>query len=323
MNVTKVNLLSVVVPCYNEEEIINKTIETLTSLCRSFVDEGLIRDYELIFVDDGSTDKTMDILKGHLFVNNVKIVSFRRNFGHQAALVAGVKYAKGEAVVTIDADLQDPPDVIEEMIQRLKEGCDVVYGVRKTRRVDSFFKRATAKFFYKFMSWMGVDLVYNHADFRLMNRFIVNEFLRLTEINIFIRGIIPYLGGKRGVVYYDRAERMAGETKYPLRKMISFAWDGITSFSYLPLRIAAMAGVFVCLMSLLGIAWVIYLKIIGISIPGWASIIIPVLLLGGIQLLFLGLIGEYIGKIYKEIKRRPLFIVKETFNIDDIHHRSL
>ena len=312
------NLLSIIVPCYNEEQVITGTVRTLDSIGKSMVSEGILKDFELLFVDDGSTDKTLDVLLEYEKSPNVKIVSLSRNFGHQAALVAGLNYARGDAVVTIDADLQDPPDCIREMVLTMGEGCDVVFGVRRMREVDGFFKRLSASCFYKVMSWMGIDLVYNHADFRLMNRFIVNEFLKLTETNIFLRGLIPYLGGKRGYVYYDRRARAAGETKYPLRKMVSFAWDGITSFSHLPIRIATFIGLLISAAAFVGIIWALYLKVIGKSISGWTSMLMGTLLIGGVEILFLGLLGEYIGKIYREVKRRPLFTVKRVFNIDDL-----
>lgn len=309
--------LSVVIPVFNEDAVIGSTHSRITGLAKDLCRRAVIGDYEIIYVDDGSQDQSLNILKG-LSADSpkTKILSFSRNFGHQRALAAGITHSSGDAVVSMDADLQDPPELIEEMIEKYKMGNDIVYAVRKERSIDSMFKRGTARFFYRAMKLMGVDIVYDHADFRLISSEVVAAFRDMGEVNIFLRGIFPFLGFKHEMVYYDRQERAAGETKYPLRKMLSFAWEGITSFSIVPLRMASFAGFLIFLASLVLICWAFYGKIAGETIPGWTSIVIPMLFIGGLNILFLGLIGEYIGKIYIEVKKRPLFIIKEKYNFD-------
>jgi len=310
------NYLSVVVPCYNEEDCVDVTVSRLRYICDELKNEGKIKKWELIFVNDGSTDDTLTRLVNYSNDKNIKIVNFSRNFGHQPALVAGLNYAGGDVVVTIDADLQDPPEVIGDMLMKIQSGCDCVYGVRSERTTDSFFKRITAEYFYRILAYLGVDIVYNHADFRMMNRFVVDEFLKFTETNLFIRGLVPYIGGKRDTVYYNRRERITGETKFSTLKMLSFAWNGISSFSYVPLRLATIAGFIMLIVLFLGILWSLYLEISGLTIPGWTSIILTILFIGAIEMVFLGIIGEYLGKIYTEIKRRPAYVVKSVVNID-------
>jgi len=310
--------LSIVVPCYNEQEVIIETNKRLTKLVHTWVDKGKIENYEIIYVDDGSTDKTFNLLATFARNNSkIKVISFSRNFGHQAALSAGLFYASGDAIVTIDADLQDPPEIIGQMLEKFKKGYDVIYGVRKKRETDTFFKRFTAELFYKLMKFMGVDLVYNHADFRLMSRAVVEEFKKMHEVNRFLRGMIPYLGFKKDFVYYDRMERFAGKTKYPIKKMLALAWEGITSFTYVPLRIASILGSIITFVSFFLMVWALGVKLWGHSIPSWASTVIPIYFLGGLHLLFLGVVGEYIGKIYMEVKRRPIVIVKRLINFED------
>lgn len=308
--------LSIVVPCYNEELVIEETHRVLLSLTSQWHDENKISQYEIIYVDDGSKDSTLEILKKMARGNNfVKVLSFSRNFGHQAALTAGLHYASGDVVVTLDADLQDTPEIIEDMLNHYYHGCEIVYGVRKSRNSDSSFKKLTASFYYKFMKAMGVKLVYNHADFRLLSRKVVEEFKKLEEVNRFLRGLIPMLGFKECYVYYDRKDRFAGETKYPLNKMLAFAWEGITSFTFWPLRAASIVGVIVSFIALILLFWSLYIKLTGQALPGWASTVIPIYFLGGLELLFLGVVGEYVGKIYMEVKRRPIFIIKEKINV--------
>ena len=315
--------LSIVVPVFNEEEAIESTHKRIGTLVEEMAGEGIIDDYEIIYVDDGSQDNSLRMLKQFSIVSQkVKIISFSRNFGHQRALAAGILHSVGDVVVSIDADLQDPPELIREMVEKSKEGNDIVYAVRKARHVDTVFKRWTARFFYSAMRFMGVDIIYDHADYRLISRKVVNAFKGMKEVNIFLRGMFPYLGFKHDLIYYDRMEREAGETKYPLLKMLAFAWEGITSFSNIPLRIASVMGVAISFLSVLLGAWAFYTKLKGDTVPGWASIVIPMFLIGGLNILFLGLIGEYIGKIYLEVKRRPPFIIRESYNLICDEHQQ-
>jgi len=308
--------LSIIIPVFNEEIVIETTQMRLLSLMDEMMQKKVIDDYEIIYVDDGSVDRSLSILKGFASESTkIKVISFSRNFGHQPAVAAGILHSSGDAVVSLDADLQDPPELIEEMLQKFKNGSDIVYAVRRERRADSFFKRRTAQLFYRLMQFMGVDVVYDHADYRMVSRRVVEEFRKIKEVNLFLRGIFPYMGFRNEVVYYDRDKRQAGETKYPLRKMAAFAWEGITSFSSVPLRIASTTGLIISLGSVCLIFWALYTKIRGDTVPGWASIVIPIFFIGGLNILFLGLIGEYIGKIYLEVKKRPLFIIRERYNI--------
>lgn len=311
----KCERLSIVVPCYNEAEIIAHTYKTISQLANSWSNQRKIHSFELIFVDDGSKDNTLESLQSFAKTDhNLKIVALSKNFGHQAALLAGLYQASGNAVVSLDADLQDPPEVIEKMLDKYAEGYEIVLGVRDERKTDSFFKKTTAHIFYTLMHAMGAKLIANHADFRLLSHRAIAELKNFSETNLFLRGLIPSLGFKQAIVYYNRDARTAGKTKYPLGKMISFAIEGITSFSYLPLRLASILGIFLALGSLCLTVWVLLVKISGQSVPGWTSTVLPMYLLGGIQLLFLGIIGEYIGKIYLETKRRPPFIIKSKDN---------
>lgn len=310
--------LSIVVPCYNEELVIDETNNRLVHLLEKWLQQALITQYEIVYVNDGSRDLTLHKLKE--FANcddRIKVISFSNNFGHQAALTAGLSHATGDAVVSLDADLQDPPEVIEKMIQAYRSGSEIVYGVRKERKEDTLFKRFTALTFYKLMQFMGVDCVYNHADFRLLSKKALQEFCRYEEINRFIRGMIPLMGFNYSIVEYDREKRYAGETKYPLKKMFAFAIEGITSFSSIPLRIASLLGFVIFVGTLLLSFWVLIVTWTHSAVPGWASTVLPVYFLGGIQLIFFGILGEYIGKIYMEVKKRPLFIIKEKFNFED------
>jgi polyisoprenyl-phosphate glycosyltransferase len=310
--------LSIVVPCYNEEKVLHETNGRLITLISSWVAGELIGDYEIIYINDGSQDDTLKILKQLAENNkNIKVISFSGNFGHQAALTAGLHYASGDAAVSMDADLQDPPEVIEKMLEKFNEGFDIVYGVRISRGKDGFFKKLTAKGFYRLMKLIGVPLVYEHADFRLLSASALTEFKKYTEVNRFLRGIIPLMGFNNCVVEYERKERFAGETKYPLKKMLIFAIEGLTSLSLVPLRIVSFAGLIMFFVSFLLSIWALFIKIKGLALPGWTSTVLPIYFLGGIQLIFLGIIGEYIGKIYLEVKKRPLFIIKEKYNLED------
>ena len=305
--------LSIVVPCYNEEEVLPETIYQLRTLLEDLVKDKLVSpNSRILLVDDGSRDETWPIIyKASLKYEQVKGLKLSRNVGHQNALLAGLFSAKAvsDCIISVDADLQDDITIIREFIQKYKEGYDIVYGVRKRRTTDTFFKRHTAQGFYKLMRLMGVNIVYNHADYRLLSRRVVEELERYEEVNMFLRGIVPLLGFRSTKVYYDRKERQAGETKYPLKKMVAFALDGITSFSVTPIRFISFIGFLSFVVSLFFGAYFIFLKLNGYAQTGWTSLIMSIWLLGGLQLIAFGLIGEYIGKIYKETKRRPRYSV--------------
>lgn len=320
-------MLTIVVPCYNEEEVLPETIDRLRGLREELIAERLISpESALLFVDDGSDDATWDIIyKASLRYPDVKGLKLARNAGHQNALLAGLLAAKtrSDCIVSIDADLQDDIAVIRDFIEKFHEGYEIVYGVRNKRDADTFFKRHTAQWFYKLMRAMGVDLVYNHADYRLLSRRAVEELERFEEVNLFLRGIVPLLGLRSTTVQYDRKERLAGKTKYPLKKMIAFAFDGITSFSVTPIRMISLIGFVSFFISLLFGGYFLFLKFTGHTQTGWTSLIISIWFLGGLQLIAFGLIGEYIGKIYKETKRRPRYIVDlDLFNLWEPQHRS-
>lgn len=320
-------MLTIVVPCYNEEQVLPETIDKLRGLREELIDERLISsESALLFVDDGSNDATWDIIyKASLRYPEVKGLKLARNAGHQNALLAGLLAAKtrSDCIVSIDADLQDDIAVIRDFVKKFQEGYEIVYGVRNKRDADTFFKRHTAQWFYKLMRAMGVDLVYNHADYRLLSRRAVEELERFEEVNLFLRGIVPLLGFRSATVHYDRKERLAGKTKYPLKKMIAFALDGITSFSVTPIRMISLIGLVSFFISLLFGGYFLFLKLTGHTQTGWTSLIISIWFLGGLQLIAFGLIGEYIGKIYKETKRRPRYIVDlDLFNFWKPQQRS-
>ena len=309
--------LSIIIPCYNEEEVLPLILKRLNTLSIDWTSRDDFTEIEFIFVDDGSQDRTYDLLTETSKADQrVKVVRFSRNFGHQVALLAGYELAQGDVIVSLDADLQDPPELIGSMLVKIKEGFDVVYAVRKTRGSDSLFKRKTADIFYWLMKKFGANIVPNHADFRMMTRRSLNAFLKFHENNLFIRATFPIVGFSSCVVYYDRPERLAGETKYHFLKMLEFAIDGLTSFSVVPLRICSVTGLFVSLIALIMLIWSLIANIFGLTVPGWTSTVVPLYFLGGIQLLFLGVVGEYIGKIYTEVKKRPRYIIQETKNID-------
>ncbi len=306
--------LAVVVPCYNEEEVLPIAIPVLETLLNKLIDAGKIaEDSQLYFVDDGSRDNTWEILKAKSAENpRITGIKLSRNKGHQNALYAGLCTTTEDIVVSIDADLQDDPQNIERMVDEYLAGNDVVYGVRSERTTDTFFKRFTAEGYYKLMKKMGVDLVFNHADFRLMSRRALDALLEYEESNLFLRGIVREVGFQSSTVEYERQAREAGESKYPLRKMLSFAWNGITSFSAVPLRAITVFGLLSSLISFAILAWVLVTRLFtDDAIPGWASILLPLLFIGSVQLLCLGVIGEYMGKLYSESKRRPKFHISE------------
>jgi len=306
--------LALVVPCYNEEEVLPTTKEELVKLLHLLIDKGYITKKSFIcFVDDGSQDRTWELIEEYSQDAYIKGLKLSRNYGHQNALLAGLFYAEGlsDAAVSLDADLQDDISVVEQMCQKYQKGCEIVYGVRKRRDTDTAFKRISAEGFYRVMRWMGVDIIENHADFRLMSKRALGWLKEFEEVNLFLRGIIPLIGLKSDIVYYDRKERLAGESKYPLKKMLAFAWDGITSFSVAPLRFITFLGLGTLLVSLLLSVWALGAKLSGTAVSGWTSMMLIVLFLGGVQMLSIGIIGEYIGKIYKETKRRPRFFVEK------------
>ena len=305
-----------VIPCYNEEAVLAETTKRLTEKFGALIGSGAVSpDSRVVYVDDGSRDKTWALIEEIHRENPLfRGVKLSRNRGHQNALLAGLLTVKAEAdaVISMDADLQDDIDAIDAMVAKYNEGADIVYGVRSKRATDSFFKRATAEGFYKVMHGLGAKVVYNHADYRLMSRRALDALEEFGEVNLFLRGIVTLIGYKTDIVYYERSERFAGESKYPLKKMLSFAWDGITSFSDKPLQIIVGLGMFVCFASLVGLIYCLVRWLTGNTVAGWTSMTMLILLLGGIQLLSLGVIGQYIGKIYSETKRRPRFIV-ETY----------
>ncbi|WNV81090.1 glycosyltransferase family 2 protein [Bacillus atrophaeus] len=306
-------LLTIVVPCYNEEEVFEETSRQLTSVLNSLTAEKLIsEESKILFVDDGSRDRTWSLIALES-VKNSKVTGLKLacNVGHQKALLAGLHKAKhrSDCVISIDADLQDDISVIREFILKFHEGCEIVYGVRRSRKTDTFFKRTTALGFYRLMNKLGIQLIYNHADFRLMNKRSLEELGRYPEANLFLRGIVPMIGFRSAKVMYDRKERVAGETKYPLKKMLSFAFNGITSFSVAPIRFFTLIGFLLFLLSAMAGIGVIIQKMLGYTNAGWASLIISIWFLGGLQLMGIGIIGEYIGTIFTEVKRRPKYAV--------------
>ena len=308
-------ILNLVVPCYNEEEVLPETTKRLAGLLDRMVQSGSVSGQSgIYYIDDGSRDRTWEIVSGLRAARPDRVhgIKLSRNCGHQAALLAGLRTVPGDILISIDADLQDDIDVIPAMVEEFTLGNDIVYGVRAGRKTDTFFKRHTARGYYRLLSTLGVNIVLDHADFRLMSRRALTALERYPEVNIFLRAMVPLLGFKTTSVYYDRSPRFAGVSKYPLGRMISLALDGITSFSMRPLRLIAYAGGVMSLLSFLIGAWALYVVLFtNRGVPGWASIVVPIAFVGGLQLASLGVIGEYIGKIYMEVKRRPLFEIEE------------
>jgi glycosyltransferase involved in cell wall biosynthesis len=307
--------LGIVVPCYNEQEVLPETNRRLLKLLDSMLGEGLVEARSAIYyVDDGSRDATWSTIESLAAVDSrVHGIKLSRNRGHQNALMAGLFGVEADALVSIDADLQDDVGAIAEMVRQFIAGSEIVYGVRQSRTSDTFFKRTTATTYYKLLASLGVDLVYNHADFRLMGKRAIEALKSYAEVNLFLRGVVPLLGYPTSTVYYDRAERFAGISKYPLKRMLAFALDGITSFSVLPLRLITVLGFLVSAFSFCMIIFVIYGRIVwNAVIPGWASSVVPIYFLGGIQLLSVGILGEYIAKIYLETKRRPRYFIEQV-----------
>lgn len=306
--------IGIVLPCYNEEEILLQTDRKIGELMEQLITKKLIASgSSIIYVDDGSKDKTWELIQKKVDDSHNRVgIKFSRNFGHQAALLGGITsiYQQVDCIITIDADLQDDIRVIEEMIVKYTQGFEIVYGVRKKRDADTAFKKKTAQGFYTLMKTMGVNIIYNHADFRLASSRVCENLLRFGEVNLFLRGIFPLIGFNHTTVYYDRLERDAGTTKYPFMKMLGFALEGITSFSVKPLRLVSLIGIFIFFVSIFLAIYSLYSYLFLGTVPGWTSITLPIYFIGGVQILCIGIIGEYLGKIYKEVKSRPRFIIE-------------
>lgn len=310
------SILYVVIPCYNEEDVLEETTKQLKAKMEKLIkDKKISPKSKVMYVNDGSKDKTWSIIKDinkkeSLFTG----VTLSRNRGHQNALLGGLMTAKkyADVVISMDADLQDDINAIDEMLEKYHAGCDIVYGVRSARKKDTWFKRFTAEGFYKFMKMLGVDIVYNHADYRLTSKRVLDNLENFKEVNLFLRGIFPLIGYKTDVVYYERNERFAGESKYPLKKMLNFAWDGITSFSVKPLRIICTLGFVILFASIIIMLYSLIRKLTGNTVDGWSFLAISIWFIGGLQMISIGIIGEYVGKMYNETKQRPRFIISEN-----------
>ena len=307
--------LTIVIPCYNEQEVLPETVRRLGAVLGDLCGRGKVANTSHVcLVDDGSRDQTWALIEQYAreqtFVRGIKL---SRNRGHQNALLAGLMTATGSVVISIDADLQDDLAAIEAMLDAHQAGAEIVFGVRRLREADAFLKRFTAEGYYRLLGLLSVDVVFNHADYRLMSRRAIDALSEYEEVNLFLRGIIPQLGFRTATVYYDRSERFAGESKYPLRKMLSLAWNGVTSFSAAPLRLITGLGVLISLGSFAVTLWALFVRFVAdMAVPGWTSTVVPIYFLGGIQLLAIGVIGEYLAKIYMETKRRPRFIIEKT-----------
>ena len=314
-------VLYIVVPCYNEQEVLPITAPMFLEKINSLASAGKISgDSRVMFVNDGSRDKTWEIIEELAAKDEHYIgISQSRNRGHQNAVLAGLMEAKElcDITISIDCDGQDDINAMDEMVDAYLDGCEVVYGVRSDRESDTFFKRFTAQGFYKFLALMGAEVVYNHADYRLISSKVLKEFANFKEVNLFLRGMVPLVGFKSTTVSYSRAERIAGESHYPLSKMIALAVDGITSLSVKPLRLITGFGVFVAVVSFIGVIWALITALLGRAVAGWASMTCIVCFVSGVQLICLGIIGEYVGKIYMETKQRPRYIIsKRTWEKD-------
>lgn len=308
--------LTIVVPAFNEEAVLPSTIATLTKIEHDLIEQNQIAENsDILVVDDGSADGTWAAIEEqHRQQLSVKGLKFSRNFGHQNALLAGMQEAvkSAEMIVTIDADLQDDPNAIIEMVKDYHEGADIVYGVRNNRESDTWFKRTTANGFYKFLNLLGVRLIVNHADFRLMSQKAVVTLMQYQERNMFIRGVIPMLGFKTAKVYYKRTPRMAGDSKYPLKKMLAFAWEGITSLTIAPVRLILVLGILAFITGICMMFYALFAKYFGATVHGWTSLMISIWIVGGLQMISLGVVGEYIGKVTTEVKHRPRFTIEKV-----------
>ena len=304
-----------VIPCYNEEQVLPETVKRLTKKLEELqATNRADKDSRIFLVDDGSKDKTWNLIEQfhqeNPYVSGLKLA---HNRGHQNALLAGLMTAKdcADCAISLDADLQDDIEVLDQFIDKFLQGCDIVYGVRRNRETDTVFKRCTAEGFYKFMKFLGVDLVFNHADYRLMSQRALEALSEYEEVNLFLRGIVPLIGYRNDYVYYDRQERFAGESKYPLKKMISFALDGIASFSVKPLRLISNLGILVSILSIFGLLYALVSYCTGNVVAGWTAIVSSIWFLGGLQMLCLGVVGGYVGKIYNEVKKRPRYRIEK------------
>lgn len=310
------NCLYIVVPCYNEQEVLEITSKKLKTKLNTLIHTGKVSDKsKILFIDDGSKDKTWEIISSLCKEEDIFCaLSLSRNRGHQNTLFAGLMFSKkyADLVVTIDADLQDDLDAIDSMIEKYNDGCEIVYGVRKSRKTDSFFKRFSAEGFYRLMNFMGVETIFNHADYRLMSKKALEALSNFKEVNLFLRGIIPMIGFKNDTVEYDRAPRLAGKSKYPLKKMINFALDGITSLSIKPIRIITTIGFIVFVASIAMFIYTLVRFFSGATVIGWPSLISSIWAIGGLTLLSIGIVGEYVGKIYLETKKRPKYIISKV-----------
>ena len=315
-------ILYIVIPCYNEEEVLPiSSVQFLQQLDKMVKSGSISPLSRILFVDDGSKDKTWSIIQDlSQKYEQVRGIRQSRNRGHQNAVLAGLMEAKNYADITIsiDCDGQDEITAMEEMVAAYYDGCEVVYGVRNNRESDTFFKKTTAQGFYKILKWLGAEVVYNHADYRLLSKRVLDEFANFKEVNLFLRGMVPLVGFKSTSVEYRRHERLAGKTHYPLSKMLALAFDGVTSLSIKPIRIITTLGMFISFLSFIGIVWVLVTHFMGNAIPGWSSTLCIVCFMGGIQLVSLGVLGEYIGKMYLETKQRPRYIISErTFEPEE------
>ncbi len=310
-----------VIPCYNEEDVLPETVKRLTDKLNSMRAAGLAHEKSrILLVDDGSKDKTWEMISGfHRENPYVEGVKLSHNRGHQHALLCGLMTAMEscDCAISLDADLQDDIEVLDQFVQKYLEGCDVVYGVRNKRDTDTFFKRTTAEGFYKFQKLLGVDVVFNHADYRLMSKRALDGLSEYKEVNLFLRGIVPLIGYRSDYVYYDRRQRFAGESKYPLKKMIALALDGITSFSVKPLKLISNLGILISVCSVFGLLYALISYFAGWAVSGWTAIVCSIWLLGGLQMLCLGVVGGYIGKIYSEVKARPRYRIEERLEHKD------
>lgn len=317
-------ILYIVIPCYNEQDVLPITCDIFLNKIKELIQENIInKDSKIMFVNDGSKDSTWDIINRLTKLDSHYIgISQSRNRGHQNAVLAGLMEAmdKCDVTISIDCDGQDDVNAMNQMIKEYLDGCEIVYGVRNKRETDTWFKRTSAEGFYKLMSFMGAEVVYNHADYRLVSSKVLQEFKNFKEVNIFLRGMFPLVGFKSTSVYYKRQERLAGDSHYPLSKMLSLAFDGITSMSVKPIRIITSFGLLVSVMSLIGVIWSVIVNLMGHTVSGWSSIVSIMCFIGGIQLISLGVLGEYIGKIYLEVKARPRYIISEK--VGDIYNED-
>ncbi len=311
-------IIYMVIPCYNEEPVLDETTRQLVPKLKHLIEQGKISENSrILYVNDGSKDRTWQVIK-RLYEENdlVSGLNLSRNRGHQNAVLAGLMYAKEfcDAAISMDADLQDDIQAIDEMVDKFNQGIDVVYGVRSSRKKDTFFKKFTAEGFYKIMQWMGVDIVFNHADYRLMSKRVLMEMEQYKEVNLFLRGMVPLIGYPSDCVYYERQERFAGESKYPFKKMLAFAFDGITSFSVKPIRLIVTLGLVIFIVSIVILIYALIQHFLGNTVLGWSSLMVSIWALGGLQILAIGVIGEYIGKMYLETKARPRFAIQDILN---------